>query len=67
MLTKRPSILKGLHESSGLTVLSLIGSVVVVVFHEAIQILLYFLNRFVELLSESELVELILNGLIERL
>ena len=64
-MIKWPSILEGLHRRPALAMLSLIGSVVIIILHEVVQVLLDFPSGFVELLSERDLVELVLDGLIE--
>ena len=67
MLIKRPSVLEGLHGRSSLAVFSLIGSLVIVILHEVAEVRLDFLDGFVEFFSESGLIELVLDGLIETL
>ena len=67
MLIKWPSILEGLHGRSALAVFSLIGSLVIIILHEVVQVLLDSFNGFVELLSEGDFIELVLDGLVETL
>jgi len=43
----------------------LIGPLIIVVLHEFVQVLLGFLNGFVELLSESDFIEFVLYRLVE--
>ena len=46
---------------------SLIGSLVIVIIHEYIEVDLDFFNRFVDFFPEGDLVEFILNDLVQPL
>ena len=57
--------MEGLHGCPALTVFSLIGSFVVIVMHEDIQVLLDIFNRGVDFFPERHFVKLILDDLVQ--
>ncbi len=66
-MIQSPTVFKGLHGSPSLTMFSLIGSLVIVIIHEYIEVDLDFFNRFVDFFPEGDLVEFILNDLVQPL